>query len=94
MRNRTIAITFFGLLTLGFFTYLVMNDSPDVKIATENVKEFGEDVVKESKSGIRKVEDAACELVNGEVECAAQELGNEVENASDEVRDHFSGREY
>lgn len=89
MRNRNLAVTFFGLVVLGFFVYLVMGSS-EIKV----IKEMGHDSVKDAKSGIQKIQDAACEFTSSEVECEAKELKDDAEDAVEKYDHEFDQREY
>lgn len=93
MRNRNLAVTFFGLVVLGFFVYLVLG-STDIKVVKETVNEMGEDTVRDAKSGIQKIQDAACEFSSSKVECEAEELKDDAEDAVEQYDHEFDQREY
>ncbi len=90
MKNNNLLVTFFGLLLLGICTYIVLAGNPGTSRVSEHAKELGRDTVKEVKSGVRKIQDEACELIDGKVECAAQKAKHRAQDAADEIKDSLN----
>lgn len=90
MKNNNLLVTIFGLLLLGICTYIVLAGNPGTREVSEHATELGRDAIKEVKSGVRKIQDEACELVDGKVECAAQRAKHAAQNAADEVEDSLN----
>lgn len=55
--------------------------------AVEGTKEFGNDAARTAKKVGRDIEDKACEMVNGKLECATQKIEHAAENAADKAKD-------
>lgn len=53
----------------------------------EKVEEVGQDTKKVTKRTVRNVQDKACEMVNGKLECAKEKIKNKSKNAADEIKD-------
>lgn len=51
----------------------------------EKVQATANKATDQVKKGARKVQDKACEMVNGKMECAAQKAKHKVQNAADSV---------
>lgn len=88
--NNNLFITLFGFLFLAVCAYIVLGGNPSTNNITEEVREFGQDTVKEVKSGVRKVQDKTCEMIDGKVECAAKKAKHEAQNAADEIEDKLN----
>ena len=72
------------LLTASFFSACSdrKNDS-----FTENVKETASDMGDSVNKMGRNIEEEACEMVNGKLECADEKLENTGKNIKDDVKD-------
>ena len=93
MRNRNLAVTFFSLVLLSFFVYLVMGSS-EIKVVNDTSNEMSEDSVRDVKSGVKKIKDTACEYSRNQVECDARELKDDAEDAIEDYHHEFDQREY
>ncbi len=76
-------IIFAALLTP--FCYAHADDV--VKKTKEVTKEAAQDVKKNVKKAANRVEEKACEMVNGTLKCLPKKAGNRLEEAADEVKD-------
>ncbi len=55
--------------------------------AVEETKEFGNDTARAVKKAGRDIEDKACEMVNGKLDCATKKIEHAAENAADKAKD-------
>lgn len=55
--------------------------------AVEETKEFGNDTARAAKKAGRELEDKACEMVNGKLDCTKQKIEHAAENAADKAKD-------
>ena len=55
--------------------------------ALDSSKEAANDTKRGVKKGARAVEDKACEMVNGKMECAAKKIKHSMQNGADKVED-------
>lgn len=53
----------------------------------EKTQEMANDASRAVKKASRKVEDKACEMINGKLDCAAQEAEHAAKNLKDKVED-------
>lgn len=95
MKNKSgFIVTLIGFLLLAVGAYVVLDGNPPTKDVTEkavdNVRELGQDTVKEAKSGIRKIQDETCEMFDSKIECAAQKAKHKAQDAADEVEDKLN----
>lgn len=94
MKNK---MTMLMALTIAIATNVYASGSkkaePETKAeqtfdkAVEGTKEFGNDTARAVKKAGREMEDKACEMVNGKLECASQEVEHAAENAADKAKD-------
>ncbi|WP_413578101.1 hypothetical protein ACLVWU_06115 [Bdellovibrio sp. HCB290] len=68
-------------LMMGVASY---SFADDIK---ETTKEIQQDTTKNVKKGKNRVEETACEMVNGKMECAGKKLKNRASEAGEEVKD-------
>ncbi|WP_413586978.1 hypothetical protein [Bdellovibrio sp. HCB274] len=74
-----------SILLAGFmFGAASYSFADDIK---ETTKEIKQDTTKTVKKGKNRVEESACEMVNGKMECAGKKLKNRASEAGDEVKD-------
>ena len=52
-----------------------------------STKEVVQDVKKEAKKAAHRVEEKACETVNGKLECAGKKIKNRASEVKEEVKD-------
>lgn len=90
MKNNNLLVTTFGFLLLVICTYVVLNGNPGTQEVVDHAREIGQDTVKEVKSGVRKIQDETCELIDGKVECAAQKAKHKAQDAMDEAEDKLN----
>ncbi|MEK2687739.1 hypothetical protein [Bdellovibrio sp. GT3] len=74
------SLLFAGFLT-GAATY---SFADDIK---ETTKEVTQDTKKVVKKSANRVEETACEMVNGKMECAGKKIKNRASEATEEVKD-------
>lgn len=55
--------------------------------AVEGTKELGNDTARAVKKAGREIEDKACEMVNGKLDCATKKIEHAAENAADKAKD-------
>ncbi len=89
MDNKTFVWTFLGLLILSAFGYIFMSDGMEDMHMSETVREIGQDSVKEVKSGMRKIQDPTCELVDGKIGCAVDEAVDNTKDVADDMNQRF-----
>lgn len=94
MKNKTFVFTFFGLLVLSAFAYVMMDDNSETRKITDSIKEVGHDSVREVKSGMRKIQDETCELVDDSADCAVDKVKHDADDAAEDIEDHFDQRLY
>ncbi|QDK36295.1 hypothetical protein [Bdellovibrio sp. NC01] len=74
----------FALLVAGFFITPIISSYAGV---SETTREVASDAKKEIKKGTHRVEEKACEMVNGKLECLDKKIKNRAEEVKDEVKD-------
>jgi hypothetical protein len=81
MNNFTSLI--FAALILGPVSF----SFADTKEVKESVNEAAQDTSKEIKKGSHRVQEKACEMVNGKLQCLPEKAKHRASEASDEVKD-------
>lgn len=81
MQNLALVLALLGIISLPAF-------SEDKKSETKSeAVELKNDTVRGAKKAVRAVEDKACEMINGKMECAVKKIKNSAKNAGDQVED-------
>ncbi len=86
MKKILSAVLFTSVMTLGFVHSALAADGV-VEKTKETAGEVVDDTGKVVKKGYRAAKDKTCHLVNGKMECAAQEVKHKAQNAGDEISD-------
>jgi hypothetical protein len=84
LRVLTLSLSLLAVSAAGILT-------AQTAFADETVKEKAKEVANDTKRGVKKgaraVEDKACEMVNGKMECAAKKVKHSIQNGADNVED-------